>query len=150
MKNSALIAHPFKGNEPFFTDTESFHSSFCNTMTIQETRVAFEETATHDSRNVLRDCMGDAGKIDLELPHVPLLFVGGEDDQIIPASLNEKNKKAYTDETSIVDFKSFPGRGHFICGQRGWEEVAEYIERWFQQRAYAISGVHEEGINVNI
>ena len=32
MKNSALIANPFKGNEPFYTDLESFHDAFCNTM----------------------------------------------------------------------------------------------------------------------
>jgi hypothetical protein len=28
MKNSALIANPFKGNDPFMTDLESFHELF--------------------------------------------------------------------------------------------------------------------------
>ncbi|MEO3406792.1 alpha/beta hydrolase [Mucilaginibacter sp. CAU 1740] len=135
MKNSALIANPFKGNEPFFMDLESFHGSFCNTMSIEETEVAFNETATHDSRNVLRDCMGEAGHIDLELPHAPLLFIGGEEDEIIPYELNEKNAKAYTDEISITDFKAFPNRGHWICGQAGWEEIANYISEWLAEHA---------------
>lgn len=148
MKNSALIANPFKGNEPFFTDLESFHSSFCNTMSMAETRLAFEDTATHDSRNVLRDCMGEHGKIDLDLPHVPLLFIGGVDDQIIPASLNEKNRGAYTDETSITDFKSFVGRGHFICGQRGWEEVAEYIAQWLPHHFEVATFTQEQGSKI--
>ena len=130
MKNSALIANPFKGNEPFYTDLESFHNSFCNTMTTEETQPAFEETATHDSRNVLRGCMGEAGQIDTEMPHAPLLFIGGEEDQIIPYELNRRNVEAYTDEVSIVDFKAFPGRSHWICGQPGWEEVADYISDW--------------------
>lgn len=130
MKNSALIANPFKGNEPFFTDLESFHDSFCNTMTMEETEKAFNETATHDSRNVLRDCMGEAGQIDTDLPHVPLLFIGGVEDQIIPYELNQRNAEAYTDEVSITDFKAFPNRGHWICGQDGWEEVADYISEW--------------------
>jgi pimeloyl-ACP methyl ester carboxylesterase len=130
MKNSALIANPFKGNEPFYTDLESFHESFCNTMSLEETQVAFEETATHDSRNVLRDCMGEAGHIDTEMPHAPLLFIGGEEDQIIPYKLNQRNAEAYTDELSIVDFRAFPNRGHWICGQPGWEEVAAYISEW--------------------
>ena len=134
MKNSALIANPLKGNEPFFMDLESFHKSFCNTMTMEETAVAYEETATHDSRNVLRDCMGEHGKIDLDLPHAPMLFIGGVSDEIIPASLNEKNRNAYTDNTSITDFRSFLDRGHFICGQPGWEEVAEYIAQWLQRQ----------------
>ena len=143
MKNSALIANPFKGNEPFLMDAETFHKSFCNAMTMEETAVAYKETATHDSRNVLRDCMGEDGEIDLDLPHVPLLFIGGEADEIIPASLNEKNAKAYSDDASIVEFKSFPGRGHFTCGQAGWEEVAEYVALWVQQRSYGIS--HPDG-----
>jgi pimeloyl-ACP methyl ester carboxylesterase len=130
MKNSALIANPFKGNEPFMMDLESFHGSFCNTMSMEETEQAYNETATHDSRNVLRDCMGEAGQIDLDLPHAPLLFIGGEEDEIIPYDLNQKNAEAYTDEVSIVDFKAFPNRGHWICGQQGWEEVADYISEW--------------------
>lgn len=130
MKNSALIANPFKGNEPFEMDLESFKASFCNTMSDEATREAYEHTATHDSRNVLRDCMGEAGQIDLDLPHPPLLFIGGEEDEIIPHDLNKKNAEAYTDEVSITDFKAFPNRGHWICGQDGWEEVAAYINDW--------------------
>lgn len=130
MKNGALIANPFKGNDPFYMDLESFHASFCNTMTMEETEVAYNETATHDSRNVLRDCMGEAGKIDTDLPHVPLLFIGGEDDQIIPYELNKRNAEAYSDEVSISEFESFPNRGHWICGQPGWVEVADYISEW--------------------
>src|ERR1700761_8284004 len=122
MKNSALIANPFKGNEPFEMDLESFHGSFCNTMSMEATEKAYNETATHDSRNVLRDCMGEAGQIDTELPHAPLLFIGGVEDQIIPYELNERNAEAYSDEVSISEFKAFEDRGHWICGQAGWEE----------------------------
>jgi pimeloyl-ACP methyl ester carboxylesterase len=132
MKNSALIANPFKGNEPFHMDLESFRASFCNTMTEEETEVAYNETATHDSRNVLRDCMGETGKIDTGLPHAPLLFIGGDEDQIIPFELSKRNAETYTDEISISDFKSFPDRGHWICGQPGWKEVAAYINEWLQ------------------
>ena len=46
--------------------------------------------------------------------------------------LNEKNAKAYLDKDSISTFKQFPGRGHFICGQPGWDEVAGYVEDWLE------------------
>jgi pimeloyl-ACP methyl ester carboxylesterase len=130
MKNSALITNPLKGNEPFYTDLESFHASFCNIMSMEETEKAYNETATHDSRNVLRDCLGEAGQIDTEMPHAPLLFVAGGEDQIIPYELDRRNAEAYTDEVSIAHFRAFPGRGHWICGQEGWEEVAAYISEW--------------------
>ncbi|MXV15737.1 alpha/beta hydrolase [Hufsiella ginkgonis] len=135
LKNSAMIANPLKGNEPFYMDLENFHASFCNTMTLEETREPYGQYATHDSRNVLRDCMGEAGQLDTELPHVPLLFVAGEKDEIIPNTLNEKNFKAYTDEASVTSFKEFANRGHFICGQPGWAEVAEYTCTWLEQHA---------------
>lgn len=131
-KNSASIANPLKGDQPFLMDEEGFHGSFANTMPMQESNVAFNEFATHDSRNVLRDCMGSSGMVDLDLPHFPLLFIGGEKDQIIPPELNEKNAKAYTDEASVTAFKEFPNRGHYICGEPGWEEVAAYTYEWLQ------------------
>lgn len=136
MKNSALIANPFKGNEPFYMDLESFHGSFCNTLSEEDAKTAWEAFATHDSRNVLRDCMGEAGQIDLDLPHAPLLFIGGEKDEIIPPELNEKNAEAYTDENSLTFFEAFPGRDHYICGEAGWEEVAESIATWLDEQVY--------------
>lgn len=140
LKNSALISNPLQGNEPFHTDPETFHSAFCNTMSAEETKEAFDRTAVHDSRNVLRDCMGKAGHVDLDRPHAPLLFIAGEEDAIIPASLSEKNARAYTDSSSIVDLKTFPGRGHFICGAPGWEEVAGYVGDWVQRHVRSIPG----------
>jgi len=138
-KNAAIITNPLKGNEPIYTDLESFHESFCNTMTLEETKPYFEQYATHDSRNVLRGCMGEAGKIDLDIPHVPLLLIAAEKDQIIPPALTEKNTKAYTDTDSVTDYKEFTNRGHFICGQPGWEEIAVYSYDWLQRQPLQVT-----------
>jgi pimeloyl-ACP methyl ester carboxylesterase len=133
-KNSAIIANPLKGDEPVFMDSKTFHGSFANTLSESAATAEFERTATHDSRNVLRDCMGSSGHIDLDAPHGPLLLIGGEKDEIIPAHLTEKNAKAYTDEGSITTFKEFDGRSHYICGEPGWEEVAGYVAEWLARR----------------
>ncbi len=134
VKNSALITNPFKGDDPFIMDVESFQASFTNTMTPEQTQEAWERTATNDSRNVLRDCLGEDGKVDVDLPHVPMLFIAGEEDQIIPYELNEKNAKAYNDELSSTTTRTFGGRGHFICGQPGYEEVISVVDEWIQQK----------------
>lgn len=138
-KNSAIITNPLKGDDPIYTDLETFHESFANTLSLEETKPYFEQYATHDSRNVLRDCMGEAGQLDVDIPHVPLLLIAGEKDQIIPAALSEKNAKAYTDKDSVTDFKEFSNRGHFICGQPGWEEVAQYSYDWLQRQPLAVT-----------
>jgi pimeloyl-ACP methyl ester carboxylesterase len=132
-KNSVEITNPFKGDEPMYTDLKSFHASFCNTLDADAAAAAFEETATHDSRNILRDCMLSAGEVDLELPHAPLLFIGGEEDKIVPCQLVEKNSKAYKDKASITAYKQFRNRSHYICGEPKWDEVADYVAEWVGQ-----------------
>ncbi len=131
-KNSATIANPLKGDEPVFMDLETFHAAFANTLPETAVQEAYERTATHDSRNVFRDCMGSSGKVDLERSHPPLLFISGAEDKICPADLVEKNVRAYEDKSSILELKEFPKRSHFICGEPGWEEVATTIYNWLQ------------------
>jgi pimeloyl-ACP methyl ester carboxylesterase len=134
-RNSAAITNPLKGDQPFPMDADGFHKNFGNTMTREASDIAFEQFGMSESRNVLRDSMGDLGKIDVERPHVPLLFIGAEKDEIVPAHLCERNAKAYTDPTSRADYMMFSGRGHFICGEPRWEEVATYVADWLQQTA---------------
>ena len=132
-KNSVTILNPFKGDEPIYQTPETFHTAFCNTLSKQAAQLAFEQTATHDSRNVLRDCVLEPGRVDLSIPHVPLLFIAGEQDRIIPDQLVEKNAHAYTDPGSVTAFKAFPRRSHFICNEPGWEVVAGYVNNWIKQ-----------------
>jgi alpha-beta hydrolase superfamily lysophospholipase len=134
-KNVAAITNPLKGDKPFLQTPESFHESFCNTLTDAQAKDAFDRFATHDSRNVLRGCLGPSGHIDLDMPHVPLLFISGEEDLIVPTELVEKNSKAYSDDVSgTATYKEFTGRSHYICGEPGWEEVADYVYNWIEAR----------------
>jgi pimeloyl-ACP methyl ester carboxylesterase len=132
LKNAALIMNPLKGNEPVLMDAKTFHSAFANTLTQDDAEEAFLKYATHDSRNVLRDCIGQSGKIDTDLPHRPLLLIAGEKDHIIPVALVEKNFNAYTDKDSVIAMKEFSNRSHYICGEPDWEEVADYVYSWLE------------------
>jgi pimeloyl-ACP methyl ester carboxylesterase len=129
-KNAATIANPLKGSQPILMDLATFHSSFANTLTEEAAAKAFEETATHDSRNVFRDCMGSIAHFDVTKPHAPLLFIAGAEDKICPADLNDKNFKAYTDSNSVISIREFPNKSHFICNEPGWEEIINAIENW--------------------
>jgi hypothetical protein len=53
----------------------------------------------------------------------------------MPASLNRTNYERYKSKSSsLVEFKEFPGRGHYsIIGGAGWEEVADYALAWAQR-----------------
>ncbi|HTE34369.1 MAG TPA: alpha/beta fold hydrolase, partial [Chryseolinea sp.] len=130
-RNSISIANPFKGDEPFLMTKQGFHQNFCNTMTRLQSDAAYEKTATHDSRNILRDCMMESGEIDLDNTNKQILFIAGEKDQIIPPELNKKNADAY--HQGQASFEEFPNRGHFICNQPGWEEIVDSTFNWIEK-----------------
>ena len=102
-------------------------------MTIEETKKAYDMYVVPESRNIPRSTTGKDGTIDFKAPHTPLLFIAGEKDNIIPSSLNKKNFNAYADISGKKDFKEFPDRTHFIASQKGWEEVAEFCEKWIRE-----------------
>lgn len=135
--NATKIANPLAGNDPILMDAKTFHAVFANTLSEDQAAAEFERGATHDSRNVLRGCMGADGRIDLDAPHAPLLLISGSEDKIIPADLSEKNVKAYNDGNSVTELQPFEGRSHYICGEPGWEDVADAALAFIEREAVA-------------
>jgi len=130
LKANLPTINPLKGNSVCMPTVKWYQYAFCNTMTLAETQIEFDKFVVPESRNIPRSSTKADGKIDFTKPHQPLLFIAGEKDNIIPASLNKKNFEAYKDKTSKRDFKVFSNRTHYICGQKNWEEVADYINNW--------------------
>lgn len=60
-------------------------------------------------------------------------MIAGSEDNIIPATLNARNFKAYKSNISITHFKVFEGRNHYTVNQKGWEAVADYALNWIEK-----------------
>jgi hypothetical protein len=43
--------------------------------------------------------------------------------------------KHYAKSAALTEYKEFAGRSHFIIGEEGWEEVADYALRWSVEHA---------------
>ena len=65
----------------------------------------------------------------------PLLLIAGEVDHTVPAVVDRSTAKHYRKSAAVTEYKEFPGRSHFIVGQEGWEEVADYALDWAVERA---------------
>ena len=131
VKTMFPVIQPFSGNSPYVATKKWFHFAFCTTLTKEESDKVYDEICVPESRRIPRETLYKSfAKINLKKPHSPLLFIGGEKDNIIPARLSKKNAEAYKDKNSISDFKEFKGKCHYICGQDGWQEVADYILNW--------------------
>jgi pimeloyl-ACP methyl ester carboxylesterase len=129
-KSNFPVINYLKGDSVFKPTKKWFQYAFCNTLAREESDRVFEEIVVPESRNIPRGTLKGFGSIDLRRPHPPLLFIAGEKDHIVPASLNLKNFRAYRDPVSVREFREFKGRGHYICGERNWEEVADYTIGW--------------------
>ena len=134
--NNKVIS-PLKGNSIFNPKEKKykkwFHFAIANTFTKEESDGLFEQFAVPESRRTPRAALKKIAKIDTEKPHVPMLFLGGLEDVIVPNVLIRKTIKKYSDENSIVDVKFYEGKDHFICGAPGWEEIAQDCLNWLSR-----------------
>lgn len=123
----------FSGKEYFMGSRDWYDQCFFNTLSLDERADAFESFAVPESYKVSRELvLNSFSNIDFGKPHEPILFIGGGSDNIFPPSLTTTLANKYKDKKSRVDLKIFQGKSHFICGEPGWEKVADYILDWYE------------------
>jgi pimeloyl-ACP methyl ester carboxylesterase len=124
----------FSAKKNFMGSREWYNKNFFNTLPEAERSKAFDDTAVPESFKVSQQLvLNSFSNIDFSKPHEPILFIGGGSDNIFPPSLTTKLANKYTDKNSKVDLKIFEGRSHFICGEPGWEQVADHILDWYER-----------------
>src|SRR5258705_3306814 len=124
----------FSFNKYFMGSRKWYDYTFFNTTPDTEKEKLFEKIAVPESYKVSRQLvLNSFSNIDFKKPHEPLLFIGGENDHIFPAKLTRKIVNKYKNANSRVDLKIFKGKSHFICGEEGWEKVADYILEWYEK-----------------
>lgn len=93
---------------------------------------AYDLIAVPESRKIGRETLLKSfSNAEFKKPHQPILFIGGGQDKIFPPELTKKIASQYKDSNSKVDLKIFEQKSHFICGEKGWEEIADYILKWY-------------------
>ena len=60
----------------------------------------------------------------------PLLFIAGESDRAMAPSTVRRMYRAHLASPVQTDFRSFPGRTHWLIAQDGWEDVAQGCIDW--------------------
>ena len=79
---------------------------------------------------------GAATTVNFRNPRrAPLLFIGGEKDVIMPASLSRKIYRKHSASPVKTDYKEFPGRSHYLIAEQGWQEVADYALTWAEEQS---------------
>lgn len=123
----------FSSKGYYLGSKEWYNKAFFNTLSKSEQEKAYHEIAVPESRKIGRETLTKSfSAINFKKAHKPLLFIGGGNDKIFPTTLTKKNATKYKDSNSRVDLKIFQEKSHFICGEQGWQEVADYIIDWHE------------------
>ena len=133
---TVLPAFGFFSFKDYYMGSRKWYDyAFFNTLSDKEKEENFEKYAVPESYKVSRQLvLNSYSNIDFKKQHQPILFIGGGSDNIFPAKLTMTIADKYSDKSSIVDLKIFEGKSHFICGEKGWEEVADYIINWYERK----------------
>jgi alpha-beta hydrolase superfamily lysophospholipase len=138
------LAHPSKYNGIVTLSLDEFTYGFVNTFSPEEAAAAYERYAVPETGHIFYE----AGLANFHLnpptevhfknaDRAPLLIVGAEKDNTVPASLAHKQFKKYERGPAATDYVEFEGRPHLLMAADGWEEVAAAIDSW-------LDGVLEE------
>jgi pimeloyl-ACP methyl ester carboxylesterase len=123
---------------------DEFHYAFTNTLTPEESQRVYDRYAVPGPGRVL--FQGALANFNPHAPtrvdfakddRAPLLLIAGEVDHTVPAVVDRSAAKHYSKSSAVTEYKEFPGRSHYIIGQAGWEEVADYALDWAREHAAA-------------
>jgi len=71
-----------------------------------------------------------AAKVDESKVTCPILVIAGAEDRIAPASVVQKVANKYK---AVSTYKEFTNHAHWVMGEPGWQEIAEYTSDWLNK-----------------
>jgi len=72
----------------------------------------------------------DASKVDESRVNCPVLVIAASKDRLTPASVVRKVSDKYGTVSTYVEY---PDHAHWVIGEPGWEEIAEYVTDWISE-----------------
>jgi non-heme chloroperoxidase len=121
--------------KPFRQTFDEAAYSMLNLMPFESQKSIYDQFVYESGRAAfeigfwLFDSKG-AARVDESKVTCPVLIIAGEKDRIVPASVTRKIAEKYK---RVSTYKEFPDHSHWVVGEPGWQEIAEYIKEWLHQ-----------------
>lgn len=104
-------------------------------LSTHTTRALYEQLAGPVPQRLMAAAViGVGSRLHFNQERGPLLLVSGGDDRVVPSSVVLANYFYQKRSLAPTDYICFPGYGHLIITQPGWEPVADRILEWLQQQ----------------
>jgi pimeloyl-ACP methyl ester carboxylesterase len=136
------LSNPFNVHRAVPLTPEQFHYAFTNSLSAEESLQVYRRYAVPGPDHVLFQAglanfnPRAATSVNFHNDErAPLLMIAAEYDHISPPSVVEANTRLYEKSRVLTQYRMFAGRTHYILGQQGWEEVADFALDWALQNA---------------
>ena len=134
---SPALAHPSKRHGVVTLTQEEFAYGFVNTYGEEAAAAAYERYAVPETGRIFYEAgfanfsLHPATEVHFKnAERAPLLIVGAEKDNTVPASVSRAQVKKYEKSPARTDYLEFEGRPHLFVTGEGWQEVAAAIDGW--------------------
>jgi pimeloyl-ACP methyl ester carboxylesterase len=133
-----VLKNPANRHKAVGFTLEQWKYAFTNTFPDQEAQETYERYHVPASGQIF---WGSAlanihpGKDDNYVNYhnddrAPLLFISGENDNLMPPKVQRSNAKHYKSSKTVTEVIEYPGRSHLMPAQEGWEEIADRALAW--------------------
>jgi pimeloyl-ACP methyl ester carboxylesterase len=130
------LRNPATRKKTYAMTPKQFHRGFTNTMNDADAEAAYARYyVPAPGRVIFQAAFANVNpravtKVDFHKDdRPPLLVMGNDKDQTIPASVSREAAKRFGKSKAHVDYKEFAGRPHFPTAP-GWEAVADFALDW--------------------
>jgi len=138
----AVLKNPANHHRAVGFTHEQWHYAFTNTFSEEESRKLYERYAIPASgrilwNSVLANIMPGPQDISVDYHNdarVPLLFISGSEDHLMPPKIQRSNLKHYK-STTVTEIKEYEGYAHLLPAQKGWEQIADDVLDWAKEHA---------------
>lgn len=109
--------------------------SMLHLMTVTEQREIYNKFVYESGRAAIEIGLSfldpkKASKVNESNITCPVLVIAGTQDRITPASVMRKVANKYS---AVSTYREFTNHAHWVVGEPGWQEIAEYISDWLNQ-----------------
>jgi pimeloyl-ACP methyl ester carboxylesterase len=141
------LAHPSRWHGIVTLTPEEFTYAFVNTFSPEDAAAAYERYAVPETGQIFYEAgfanfhLNPPSEVDFKNENrAPLLVVGAEKDNTVPASLARKQYEKYQRSPAKTDYAEFEGRPHLLMAAEGWDDVAASIDSWLDGILDALEG----------
>jgi non-heme chloroperoxidase len=139
---SVALRNPLNRNRAVSLDRGQFRYGFGNAISAQESDELYERWTIPSPGKPLFEAAtaalmpGSPAKVDTgNSTRGPLLLTAGGKDHTVPAAITKQTLRLYRKSPAVTDLREFPDRGHSLCIDSGWQEVADTVLDWLKAQS---------------